>query len=153
ALYKSPRWKALSEKGARPQRLLWASTSTKNPKYSKTLYIDELIAPETVNTVPAETYDEFRACGRPRPSLIENGTESLAHARALTSTLGEAGISMMEMTESLLADGVQQFSEAFDKLLAAVEKKRQALLAGELARQTLEVGAASPLVRAALDDW
>jgi transaldolase/glucose-6-phosphate isomerase len=146
-------WKALADTGARPQRLLWASTSTKNPKYPKTLYVDELIGPETVNTVPAETYHDFKAGGRVRPSLSENWTENLEHSRALMRTLEDTGISMKELTGSLLADGVKKFSEAFDKLLSAVEKKRQSLLAGELARQTFEVGAASMLLEAALDDW
>ena len=153
ALYASPRWKSLADKGARPQRLLWASTSTKNPKYPKTIYVDELIGPDTVNTVPAETFIEFRASGRVRPSLTENWAENLDQARETMQTLAAVGISMHEVTDFLLADGVQKFSEAFDKLLAAVENKRQAVLGGGLARQSYALGDAATAVQAGLDDW
>lgn len=152
-LYAGERWKALAGKGAKSQRLLWASTSTKNPKYPKTLYVDELISPETVNTLPAETFREFRVSGRARPSLTENWAENTEQARETMHTLAEVGISMKEATEDLLADGVKKFSEAFDKLLSAVEKKREALLGGELARQTYVLGEAAPSVQAVLDDW
>ncbi len=152
-LYARARWKALAEKGAKPQRLLWASTSTKNPKYPKTIYVDELIGPDTVNTVPAETFREFAASGRVRPSLTENWAENIEHARGTMETLAEVGISMKEATDFLLADGVQKFSDAFDKLLAAVEKKRQALLAGELAKQTYTIDEAEGAVQATLNEW
>ncbi len=152
-LYARGRWKALAEKGAKPQRLLWASTGTKNPRYPKTLYVDELIGPETVNTVPAETFREFASSGRVRPSLTENWVENIEQARETMETLAEVGISMKEAMDSLLADGVQKFSEAFDKLLAAVEKKRQALLGGELAEQTYTVGEAEGAVQATLQEW
>ena len=90
----SARWKALAEKGARTQRLLWASTSTKNPKYPKTLYVDELIGADTVNTVPTETFHAFRAEGRVRPSLTENWAEAYEKAKDTMNTLEELGISM-----------------------------------------------------------
>src|SRR5438067_1544925 len=80
-LYASDRWKALAAKKAMPQRLLWASTSTKNPKYPKTIYVDELMGPETVNTVPTDTYIAFRESGKVRPSLTENWAENIEHAR------------------------------------------------------------------------
>jgi transaldolase/glucose-6-phosphate isomerase len=135
-LYGEERWKSLAAKGAKPQRLLWASTSTKNPKYAKTLYVDELIGEDTVNTVPTETYLAFRSKGRVHPSL----TEKTEEAEEAMRTLAEVGISMEEATNYLLADGVKKFSEAFDKLLSAVERKRQSLLSGEMAKQTYSLG-------------
>ncbi|MGH7964936.1 MAG: bifunctional transaldolase/phosoglucose isomerase [Candidatus Binatia bacterium] len=157
ALYReicaTDRWKALAAKGAQTQRLLWASTGTKNPKYSKTLYVDELIGADTVNTVPSETFTAFRESGRVRPSLTENWAENIEQARETMKTLAEVGISMKEVTDSLLADGVQKFSEPFDKLLTAIEKKRKALLGSDLARQTYTLGDATPAVEAALKEW
>ena len=149
----SARWKALAEKGARSQRLLWASTSTKNPKYPKTFYVDELIGADTVNTVPTETFHAFRAEGRVRPSLTENWAEAYEEAKDTMNTLEELGISMKTVTDHLLADGVKKFSDAFDKLLQVVEKKRQGLLEGELAKQIYTLGDAEDDVKVALDDW
>ncbi len=148
-LFVGARWKALAAKGARTQRLLWASTSTKNPKYPKTMYVDELIGPDTVNTVPTETLGAFREQGRVRQSLTEN----VNGAHETMKTLAEVGISMEEVTASLLDQGVNKFSAAFDKLLGAVEHKRQAILGGELAHQTYEVGDAGQAVKATLHDW
>ena len=152
-LHAGERWKALAARGAKPQRLLWASTSTKNPKYPKTIYVDELIGPETVNTMPAETFREFRAAGRVRPSLTENWAENIEQAHETMRTLAAVGISMKEVTDSLLADGVQKFCEPFDKLLAAVEKKRAALLGSGLARQTYALGEGAAAVEAVLNEW
>src|SRR5439155_20468600 len=87
-LYATERWQKLAAQGAMPQRLLWASTGTKNPKYSPTLYVDELIGPDTVNTIPAETFTAFRESGRVRPSLTENWAENLDHAQEILRTLG-----------------------------------------------------------------
>lgn len=115
----TPRWKALAAKGARTQRLLWASTSTKNPKYRDVMYVEELIGPDTVNTVPTNTLEAFRDHGKARPSLEENVEEA---ARTMAS-LNFAGISMKVVTDKLVDDGVQLFSEAFDKLLEAVGQK------------------------------
>ena len=115
------RWSALADKGAQVQRLLWASTSTKVPAYRDVLYVEELIGPETVNTVPPATMDAFRDHGRPRPSLEED----LEGAFAVMDTLAQVGISIKEVTDKLLDDGVRLFADAFDRLLAAVEKKRQ----------------------------
>ncbi|MFQ5932868.1 MAG: bifunctional transaldolase/phosoglucose isomerase, partial [Nitrospiraceae bacterium] len=151
--YAGEGWKALADKGAKPQRLLWASTSTKNPKYRKTVYVDELIGPETVNTLPAETFTEFRAAGRVRASLTENWAEGIEHAQETMHTLAEVGLSMKDATDVLLADGVKKFSEALDKLLGAVEKKRQVLLGGELAKQTYELGESVKAVQATLSEW
>jgi transaldolase len=114
----SPRWKALAAKGARPQRLLWASTSTKNKKYRDVLYIEELIGAETVDTIPPATFDAFRNHGKLRNSLTEN----VAGAHATMDALAGAGISITEVTDALVADGVRLFAEAFKQLLDAASK-------------------------------
>jgi transaldolase / glucose-6-phosphate isomerase len=119
-IFSGKRWQALAAKGAHVQRLLWASTSTKNPKYRDVIYVEELIGRDTVNTIPPATMDAFRDHGRPRASLEEN----LDEARTVMHNLAQAGISMDEITKTLLDDGVRLFAEAFDRLLAAVEKKR-----------------------------
>jgi transaldolase/glucose-6-phosphate isomerase len=118
AIFSSDRWKALAAKGAQTQRVLWASTSTKNPAYRDVLYVEELIGPDTVDTIPPATFDAFRDHGKLRPSL----TEDLASAHKTMEAAAKAGISMKEVTDKLTNDGVRLFSEAFDKLLAAVEK-------------------------------
>jgi transaldolase / glucose-6-phosphate isomerase len=113
-----PRWKALAAKGAQPQRLLWASTSTKNPKYRDVLYVEELIGRDTVDTIPPATFDAFRDHGRLRASLAENVDEA---AKTMAS-LEKAGISMKEVTEKLVVDGVRLFADAFRQLLEATGK-------------------------------
>jgi transaldolase / glucose-6-phosphate isomerase len=118
AIFSTDRWKALAAKGAQTQRVLWASTSTKNPAYRDVLYVEELIGPDTVDTIPPATFDAFRDHGKLRPSL----TEDLASAHKTMETAAKVGISMKEVTDKLTDDGVRLFSEAFDKLLAAVEK-------------------------------
>jgi transaldolase / glucose-6-phosphate isomerase len=117
-LYSSPRWKALAAKGAQTQRLLWASTSTKNPKYRDVMYVEELIGPDTVDTIPPATFDAFRDHGRVRPSLTENVDE----AAKVMASLEKAGISMKEVTEKLVVDGVKLFADAFKQLLEATGK-------------------------------
>jgi transaldolase/glucose-6-phosphate isomerase len=117
-LFGGPRWKALAAKGAQTQRLLWASTSTKNPNYRDVLYVEELIGADTVDTIPPATFDAFRDHGKLRPSLTEN-VEGAAKTMA---DLAKAGISMKEVTDKLLVDGVQLFSDAFTQLLAAAGK-------------------------------
>jgi transaldolase / glucose-6-phosphate isomerase len=114
----SARWKALEAKGAHTQRLLWASTSTKNPKYRDVIYVEELIGADTVDTIPPATFDAFRDHGKLRPSLIEN----LQAANQTMTDLEAAGISMKEATDKLLADGVKLFADAFVTLIAAVDK-------------------------------
>jgi len=117
-IFSTPRWKALAAKGAQTQRVLWASTSTKNKAYRDVIYIEELIGPDTVNTVPPATLDAFRDHGKSRQSL----TEDIEGARKTMSDLAGAGISMKEITDKLTADGVKLFADAFDKLLETVEK-------------------------------
>ncbi len=117
-IYTTPRWKALAAKGAQTQRLLWASTSTKNPKYRDVLYVEELIGKDTVDTIPPATFDAFRDHGRVRPSL----TESVEEAAKVMASLEKAGISMKEVTEKLVVDGVKLFADAFKQLLEATGK-------------------------------
>jgi transaldolase/glucose-6-phosphate isomerase len=117
-VFGSDRWKALAARGAQTQRVLWASTSTKNPAYSDILYVEELIGPDTVNTMPPSTVDAFRDHGVPRASLEENVDE----ASRVMQDLARAGISMTAVTDQLTDEGVKLFADAFDKLLAAVEK-------------------------------
>jgi transaldolase len=119
ALFAGPRWEALSKKGARSQRVLWASTGTKSAKYSDVLYIEELIGPDTVNTVPPATLDAFRDHGQVRPSL----TEDLPAAEATMRRLDESGISMAAVTEALVVDGVKKFADSFDELNQAIGQK------------------------------
>jgi len=120
------RWKKLAAMGARPQRLLWASTSTKNPKYQDTMYVEPLIGPDTVNTMPMETVDAYRDHGKPASRI----TEELVDAQRKLAQLKEIGIDLAAATQQLEDEGVKKFVEPFDKLLASVESKRKAVLAG-----------------------
>jgi len=117
-IFSGDRWKKLAAQGAQTQRVLWASTSTKNAAYSDVLYVEELIGRDTVNTLPPATFDAFRDHGHPRASL----TEGLDAANATMATIAKLGVSMKEVTDKLTADGVRLFAEAFDKLLKAVER-------------------------------
>lgn len=117
-LFSGPRWQALASKGAQTQRLLWASTSTKNPKYRDVIYVEELIGADTVDTIPPATFDAFRDHGKLRNSLTEN----VPDAQKIMDNLAKAGISMKEITDKLLVDGVKIFHDAFVKLLAATGK-------------------------------
>jgi transaldolase/glucose-6-phosphate isomerase len=116
-IFSGPRWEKLVAKGAQTQRVLWASTSTKNPNYRDVIYVEELIGSDTVNTMPPATIDAFRDHGRVRPSL----TEDIPGAQKTMDDLAKAGISMKAVTDKLTVDGVKLFSDAFDKLLTAVE--------------------------------
>ena len=115
-LFSGPRWENLAKKGARPQRLLWASTSTKNPAYRDVMYVEELVGSNTVNTLPPATLESFRDHGVPRASLEED----IGAARATLEAVGKHA-SLDEVTDKLLDDGVKLFADAFDKLLKAVE--------------------------------
>ena len=117
-LYGGARWKALAAKGGQTQRLLWASTSTKNPKYADVMYVEELIGGDTVDTIPPATFDAFRDHGKVRPSLTENVDE----AAKIMANLQKAGISMQEVTDKLVVDGVKLFADAFKQLLEATGK-------------------------------
>ena len=120
-IFSGPRWQALASKGAQTQRVLWASTSTKNPAYRDVIYVEELIGPDTVNTMPPATIDAFRDHGLLRNSL----TEDVPGAQKVMDDLARAGISIKEVTDKLTNDGVKLFADAFEKLLAAVEKSTQ----------------------------
>jgi transaldolase / glucose-6-phosphate isomerase len=117
-LYNGPRWKVLVAKGAQTQRLLWASTSTKNKSYRDVLYVEELIGADTVDTIPPATFDAFRDHGKLRPSLTENVDQAVK----TMADLEKAGLSMREITGKLLVDGIKLFSDAFVELLEATGK-------------------------------
>ena len=127
-LFAGARWEKLQAKGARVQRLLWASTGTKNKDYSDVLYVEELIARDTVNTIPPATMDAFRDHGKVRPSLEED----IEGAKQVMATLDRSGISIDAVTAKLVEEGVQLFADAFDKLLGAVARKRAANLGAKL---------------------
>ncbi len=120
-IFSGPRWTALAANGAQTQRVLWASTSTKNPNYRDVMYVEELIGPDTVDTMPPATIDAFRNHGRVRNSL----TEDVPGAQKVMDNLAKGGISIKEVTDKLTLDGVKLFADAFTKLLAAVEKNTQ----------------------------
>ncbi len=121
-LIAEPRWQALASQGARSQRLLWASTSVKNPAYRDVLYVEELIGPDTVNTLPEATLNSFRDHGEVRASLQENPEEAVD----MMAALEESGISIDAITDQLQTDAVRLFVEPFDKLLASIESQRAA---------------------------
>ena len=123
ALCGGTRWQSLEKLGARPQRLLWASTGTKNPQYRDTLYVEELIGPQTVNTIPPATMDAFRDHGEVRASL----EQQLDQAEAVMAEVERLGLPLQAVTDRLVAEGVQLFVEADDKLMAAVAAKRDRL--------------------------
>ncbi|MBR1198486.1 bifunctional transaldolase/phosoglucose isomerase [Bradyrhizobium sp. AUGA SZCCT0158] len=135
-LFSGARWDKLKAKGAKPQRLLWASTGTKNKDYSDVLYVEELIGPNTVNTVPPATLDAFRDHGKVRDSLEEN----VEDARRVLEELEKSGISLDAITAELVTDGVKLFADAADKLYGAVAHKRAASLGAGIDRQQLALG-------------
>jgi transaldolase/glucose-6-phosphate isomerase len=137
--FSGPRWQALLAKGAHPQRLLWASTSTKNPTYRDTLYVETLIGPDTVNTMPPATMDAFRDHGIAKPDTIEEG---LAEAAEIPPRLAKFGVRIEDVATELVADGVQQFADAFDKLLGSVAARRRDNAQAGNPGQTIAVGAA-----------
>lgn len=135
-LFSGPRWDKLAARGARPQRMLWASTGTKNKEYSDVLYVEELIGPDTINTMPPATLDAFRDHGKLRDSLEENVDD----ARAVLEELERSGVSLDAITEELVKDGVKLFADAADKLYGAVAHKRATVLGPALDRQLLSLG-------------
>ena len=146
----SRRWQSLAAKGARPQRLLWASTGTKNKAYSDVLYVEDLIGPNTINTMPPATLDAFRDHGRVSDTL-EAGVEE---AQRVLADLAGAGISLDAITRKLTQEGVRLFADAADKLLGAMAKKRAGVLGPRLDRQTLRLGSdLEDAVRAVTDEW
>jgi transaldolase/glucose-6-phosphate isomerase len=149
-IYGGERWQRLAQKGAQTQRLLWASTGTKNPAYSDVLYVAELIGPDTVNTMPPATMDAYRDHGEGRASLAED----VAGARAVIDALPGAGVSIDDVTAKLVEDGVRQFADAADQLYAAVQKKRRTVLGGKLNTMSYKLPEAiDGEVKAAVEDW
>jgi transaldolase len=121
--FSGPRWEYLAGKGATPQRVLWASTSTKNPAYPDVLYVEELIGPDTVNTMPEETIEAYQDHGAPRPRLASG----LAEAQRLLGELERVGVDYADVTDTLEREGVEKFAGSFDELIAALGEKLQAL--------------------------
>ncbi|MFQ6104346.1 MAG: bifunctional transaldolase/phosoglucose isomerase [Candidatus Glassbacteria bacterium] len=149
-IYGSRRWQKLALKGAQTQRVLWASTSTKNPNYPELLYVEELIGPDTVNTMPPSTFEAFRDHGRLRSSL-EEGLEAAVETM---QALKELGISMKSLTDGLLTDGVRLFAESFDNLLIAIETRCRDIDATEVNRLSFSLPEKLAAgVSDALDDW
>ena len=149
-LFSGARWDRLAAKGAKPQRLLWASTGTKNKDYSDVLYVEELIGPNTVNTVPPATLDAFRDHGTPRDSLEEN----VEDARRVLTELEKSGISLDAITAELVKDGVKLFADAADKLYGAVAHKRATVLGAGIDRQVMALGGGiGKAVEQATEEW
>jgi transaldolase len=123
-VFAGPRWEYLASKGATPQRVLWASTSTKNPDYPDTLYVEELIGADTVNTMPEETIRAYQDHGDPQARL-ESGLED---AQGVFDELKRAGVDYKDVTDTLEREGVQKFSASFDELLAALGEKHKSLV-------------------------
>ncbi len=129
SMFSGPRWKALEAKGARLQRPLWASTGTKNPAYRDVMYVEQLIGPDTVNTLPPATLEAFRDHGEVARTVDSN----LEEAEHTIGALGANGIALTEVTDKLLVDGLASFQKSFDTLIAGLERKAHAL-GRELAR-------------------
>ena len=126
AEFSTPRWQALEAKGATKQRCLWASTSVKNPDYRDTMYVEELIGPDTVNTMPEETILAFQDHGKVERNKIEHDIEG---ARRLFDELTDAGIDLDDVWETLEREGVQKFIDSFDEIIESIGAKRSSLAA------------------------
>ncbi|MGI8570116.1 MAG: bifunctional transaldolase/phosoglucose isomerase [Methylocella sp.] len=137
ALFSGPRWAALAASGAKTQRLLWASTSIKNPAYKDTMYVEALIGRDTVDTIPPATMDAFRGHGAAKPNMIEQDVEG---ARAMLAEVERHGISLNEVTGQLVKDGVQQFADAFDELFGTIARRRRTLVEGDHANLEVRPG-------------
>jgi transaldolase len=123
-IFSGSRWQLLKDAGARVQRVLWASTSAKNPDFADTLYVDELIGPNTVNTIPPATLDSFLDHGR----VAETLTKDWEHANGQIKKLAELGIDLQAVTQQLQNDGVVAFAKPFDALMQSIAEKRDRLL-------------------------
>jgi transaldolase / glucose-6-phosphate isomerase len=145
-LFNAERFAKLKAAGAQMQRPLWASTGTKNPTYRDTYYVDELIGPNTVNTVPPATYTAVRDHGRTEPTLEKD----LDGARATIAKLAEIGIDLKEVTQQLQDEGVAQFMASFDTMTGSITAKQAAITSGVLDRMKADLGASADDVKAAL---
>lgn len=121
--FSGPRWETLADAGASPQRLLWASTATKNPAYPDTMYVEELIGPDTVSTMPEDLIRAFQDHGRPRPGL----RSGLPEARRLLDELAFVGVDYDELTDVLEREGVRKFADSFDSLMESLRENQRAL--------------------------
>src|SRR5436305_9868055 len=149
-IFSGAQWDKLRAKGGQTQRVLWASTSTKNPAYPDIVYVQEMIGPDTVNTIPPATLDAFRDHGQPRETL----TDGVEEAKQVMQALAEVGISIDRVTDKLTDDGVRLFEEAFDKLLAAVEKSTQGGTTPKISQQTYKLpDALVKQVTDTVNDW
>lgn len=148
-IFQGSRWERLKEQGARPQRLLWASTGTKNKAYPDTLYADALIGADTVNTLPPETMDAFRDHG----TLAATLEQDVDGARQTLTYLAQAGISLDRITKELTTEGVELFAEAADKLYASLAEKRAAILGAQLLQMTASCGEAEEAIAAETAQW
>jgi transaldolase len=124
-IFSGPRWEALAAKGAKPQRCLWASTSTKNPNYRDVLYVEQLIGPHTVDTMPPATIQAFLDHGVVERTLDRD----VDRARAELAALEDAGVSMDQVTAQLQQDGVKLFANSFNELIDTISKKREEMMA------------------------
>ena len=133
-IFEAAPFEPMRDRGAAPQRVLWASTSTKNPAYRDVIYVEELIGPDTVNTIPPDTLQAFRDHGRVGPTLLEGRSEA---SRQL-ETLSSLGIDLQAATEDLQREGLEKFAAPFDSLLATLRSKRDSLRAEASASPTIE---------------
>jgi len=149
-IFSGPRWDALASKGARTQRVLWASTSVKNPRYRDTMYVEELIGPDTVNTLPPETINAFRDHGK----LARTLDADLEGARKTLDSLAAVGISLDHVTNDVLVDGLKKFVDPFTKLLAVVQERADEVNASHVNRQSYSLPPAiADAVKAELAVW
>jgi len=146
-VFNGPEFADLREAGAAVQRCLWASTGTKNPNYSDVMYVEELIGPETVNTMPQQTMMAFKEHGEVRPSLLEN----VEGARQVLRELAAAGIDMDKVTTDLRVDGVKLFADSIDKLLEGIANKKQKLQQGSVGAHEAQLGALEGAVNTRLE--
>src|SRR5579884_1955445 len=149
-LFAGERWEKLARRGARVQRPLWASTGTKNPKYSDVLYVEELVGPDTINTMPPATMNAFRDHGQVRGDTV---MENVNEAEAQLAALKKLGIDLHQVTEKIQEDGVVAFVESLDKLLESLEQKRCTILGQVTDRQTMQLGGYQKPVEQRLNAW
>jgi len=145
-LHSGPRWEALRQAGARPQRCLWASTSTKDPRYPDTMYVEELIGPDTVDTVPNSTLAAFKEHGEARRSL----DEQVDRARAQLQQLEDAGIDLDQVTRELEVEGVEAFAKSYESLARVLKDEARAIKAGKGPRQWHNLATLQPAVDGAV---
>src|SRR5205814_7842769 len=145
-VFQTERFERLKDHGARVQRPLWASTSTKNPAYSDVMYIDELIGPDTVNTMPDQTIAAFLDHGKVERTIDQD----LDKAKEQLAQLEELGISLKQITDELTVEGVASFSKSFDTLDECINQKRESLLSGLAGRYSSSLGGLEPQVQGGL---